>query len=111
MGLIGEGRKYQVTPMIMRILAVLPIALGLSVPPVPVSAQAMTVSQLQIALAGVGHDPGPADGVYDAETIRALAAFAVAHKQAFNGTPSPRLLQVLEWAYIMSQSEEGCEDC
>lgn len=75
--------------------------------PGPASAQSMSVTEIQVALSGLGYDPGPVDGVMGQKTRDALTSFAKSHGESYNNGVSPRILYLLDVSYTMSQSNEG----
>lgn len=63
-----------------------PIAAASSAQPVPAApAVAMTLAEAQQKLAGLGFDPGPADGVAGGKTSRALRAFQTVRRIPVSG--------------------------
>jgi len=93
--------------------ALLCLSLTVSAAPVVAQSKTMSVAEIQTALAGLQYYNGPVNGVMGARTRIALSDFARDHGKPFTGGPSPDLLSLLDVAYIMSQSDEGCsgEDC
>ena len=63
-----------------------PIAAASSAQPVPAAPAApMTLAEAQRKLAGLGFDPGPADGVAGGKTSRSLRAFQMARRISVSG--------------------------